>query len=70
MVVLGVSGADDLALGRLGEQLDGARRGFAQHLGRFQAALGPDQHLLATRVQRFRHGSNSPRKRIRPWRTI
>ena len=42
--------ADDLALGRLLDELDGARRRLAQDLADFQAALGLDDDVLAAAI--------------------
>ena len=52
--------ADDPAARRLGDQLDGPRRGGAQHLPHLQTAVGADDDFLAARDRRRSRGRTRP----------
>ena len=51
--VFGGHGANDLALGRLFDELDGARRRLAEDLADLEAAVGFDDDFLAMSIDRI-----------------
>ena len=66
-----VSGADDVAVGRLGQVRDGLRGGRAEDLADLLAAVGAnDDAGRRGRTSSPGGATNSPRKRMAPWRTM